>query len=233
MLPSNARVYQIAGTQHGGQPGLTTDAGACVNPRNPHSPAPALRALVVALERWVSEGILPPPSRVPRVRDGTLVEAGKVVFPEIPGFAVARIANEVAPFGDWLAPKPEHQHAYRTLVPRVDADDNEIAGIRLPDIAVPLATYTGWNFYKSPFPEGKLCDRDGSYSPFLKTRVEREQRNDPRRSISERYTSQEAYVERVREAAFTLARDGFLLPVDAAGYVLAAKTPALRELFAH
>ena len=61
-------------------------------------------------------------------------------------------------------------------MPAVNDDGNEIAGILLPDIAVPLATYTGWNLYKTPYPEGELCDRDGSYAPFPTNQAARDAR---------------------------------------------------------
>ena len=232
-LPANARVYLIAGTQHGGRAGLTADAGPCVNPRNPHSPAPALRALINALDRWVTDGIAPPPSRVPTLGAGTLVAASNAAFPTIQGFAVTRTANEIALFGDWTDPKPDHSKAYRPLVAQVDADGNEAAGIRLPDIAVPLATYTGWNLYQAPFPQGEICDRDGSYSAFASTKTERQANNDPRLSLEERYGTHENYVSLVRASAAQLARDGLLLPSDVAAYILRAKSDEVLKRFSH
>jgi len=231
-LPGNARVYLVAGTQHGGRAGLTTAAGPCANPRNPHSPAPALRALTIALDRWVTEGIAPPPSRVPTLGARTLVAPGNAAFPNVQGFTVARTANKIAPFGDWTDPKPDDTKAYGPLVTQIDADGNEVAGIRLPDIAVPLATYTGWNLYKAPFPEGALCDRDGSHSAFASTRAEREAKNDPRRSLEERYGTHEMYVDLVRASAAQLARDGLLLPSDAGAYIVQAKSESVRKRFA-
>src|SRR5207302_1060153 len=144
-LPDNSRVYMIAGTQHGGGGGNTPAPGPCANPTNPHSPAPGLRALVVALEAWASKGIAPPASR-------------------------------------------------------------------LPPIAVPLATYTGWNLYKTQ--QSELCDRDGSYIVFAKTRAEREAAGDPRPSLEERYGSRAVYAAKVREAADALVRERLLLPAD-------------------
>ncbi|HVE50840.1 MAG TPA: alpha/beta hydrolase domain-containing protein [Casimicrobiaceae bacterium] len=230
-LSANARVYLVAGTQHGGRVGLTTAAGPCVNPRNPHSPAPALRALMIALDRWVVEGVAPPPSRVPTLASQTLVASTNSEFPRIPGFIVARSANEIAPFGNWVDPKADAARAYHTRVAKVDADGNEIAGIRLPEVAVPLGTYTGWNLYKAPFPEGALCDRDGSYSPFAATRAEREAKGDPRLSLEERYGTHENYVAAVRTNAAELARQRLLLPSDAGDYIARAKSDAVGKLF--
>src|ERR1700722_12062769 len=124
----------IAGTQ--------TDPGPNRNPRNPHNPMPAVRALLVALDEWVVSGKEAPPSRVPTLTAGTLVEPDKTGFPAVPGAVVVKVTNQVAPPGDWVHPKPADK-AYCTLVCKVDADGNEAAGVRLPDIAVPLATFPG------------------------------------------------------------------------------------------
>ena len=221
-LPANSRVYMVAGTQHGGRAGLTSAPGQCANPRNPHSPAPALRALIVALDEWVSAGKAPPASRVPPIAARTLVAHDATGFPALPGAQVARFGNKLELFGDWKNPKPEASKAYTTLVSRVDQDGNEVAGIRLPDIAVPLATYTGWNLYKTPFTEGELCDRDGSYLAFAKTRAEREAKGDPRPSLEERYAGQGDYVNKVVKAASELVRARLLLPEDAEAYAQAA-----------
>jgi hypothetical protein len=194
-LPENSRVYMIAGTQHGGRAGATIDPGPNVNPRNPHNPMPAVRALLIALDEWVSKGVAPPPSRVPTLADGTLVEPDKTGFPSVPGAAVVKVTNRVAP--------PSEERAYRTLVSRVDADGNEVAGIRLPDIAVPLATYTGWNEYKPPYPRGELADRDGSYLVF------------PAEKIAQRYRSHADYVAKVEVVVGQLLKDRLLLQEDA------------------
>jgi hypothetical protein len=196
-LPDNSRVYMIAGTQHGGRAGATTDPGPNVNPRNPHNPMPAVRALLIALDDWVAKGVAPPPSRVPTIADGTLVEPDKTGFPVIPGAAVAKATNRV--------------DGYRTLVSRVDADGNEVAGIRLPDIAVPLATYTGWNEYKPPYPKGELADRDGSYLVF------------PAEKIARRYRSHADYVGKIEAAVGQLLKDRLLLQEDANRYLEKAR----------
>ena len=217
-LPENARVYMIAGTQHGGRAGATTDPGPNVNPRNPHNPMPAVRALLVALDAWVVSGQAPPPSRVPTLADGTLVEPDKTGFPAIPGAAVARSTNRIAPPGDWVHPRPAEK-AYRTLVCRVDGDGNEVAGVRLPDIAVPLATYTGWNEYKEPYPAGELADRDGSCLPFAPDEAARRAAGDPRPSVAERYASGPDYVAKVRQVVEKLVAERLLLAEDAERYI--------------
>lgn len=221
-LPENSRVYLIAGTQHAGRAGATTDPGPNVNPRNPHNPMPALRALLVALDAWVVTGKQPPASRIPTLGDGTLVKAGNTGFPAIPNVAVVRFTNKISPPGDWVNPKPA-EVTYAALVCKVDADGNEVAGIRLPDIAVPLATYTGWNEYKAPYPRGEIADRDGSYLAFAPDKAAREASGDPRPSIAERYTDRAAYVAKVRAAAAALVEDRLLLQEDAERYVERAR----------
>src|SRR5262249_4987534 len=155
--------------------------GSCVNPRNPHNPNPALRALLVALDEWTS-GKSPPASRTPRIRDGTLVAPGDLAFPSIPGVRVIRRTNEIGVLKDWIKPEVDLSRPYRALVPQIDRDGNETVGILLPEIAVPLGTHTGWNLYRAPYPEGELCDRDGTFIPFSATQEERASRRDPRAS---------------------------------------------------
>jgi hypothetical protein len=200
-LPENSRIYMIAGTQHGGRAGATSDPGPNVNPRNPHNPMPAVRALLVALDEWVASGKAAPASRIPTLADGTLVEADKTGFPSIAGAAVARRTNDIG--------KP-----YRTLVCRVDGDGNEVAGVRLPDIAVPLATYTGWNEYKPPYPAGELADRDGSCLPF------------PPEKIAQRYGNRAAYLAKVQAVVDQLMQDRLLLAEDAERYIERARNEA-------
>jgi hypothetical protein len=101
----------------------------------------------------------------------------------------------------------------------VDADGNEVAGIRLPAIAVPLATHTGWNLYKALYPEGEFCDREGSYVPFARTKVERLSQGDPRPSLEERYGNREAYMQRVKEVVRELREARLLLPEDATRFL--------------
>ena len=221
-LPANARVYRLAGTQHGGRAGATTDPGPNINPRNPHNPMPAVRALLVALDDWVVSGKAPPPSRVPTLADGTLVDADKAGFPAVPGAAIVWTTNRIAPPGDWVHPKPADR-AYRTMVCKVDADGNEAGGIRLPDIAVPLATYTGWNEYKPPYPAGEIADRDGSCLPFPVDKAAREASGDPRLSIAERYKSGTDYVARVQAIVAALLADRLILPEDAEKYIERAR----------
>jgi hypothetical protein len=226
-LPASVRLYLMAGTQHGGRAGMKAVRGSGVCPRNPHNPTPALRALLVALERWVTQGEEPPASRIPQLATGTLVPLESLRFPAIPGVQVPRCMNRIVVLDDWVAPQYTPENAYVALVPQVDADGNEVAGIRLPPIAVPVATYTGWNLYAAPYPEGEICDREGSYIPFATTRAERQAHRDPRLSLAERYGSHAAYVQRVHEVAQALVAERLLLPEDAARYVDEARQQTL------
>ena len=205
-LPANVRGYFLPGTQHGGKAGMPRDAGPCINPRNWHDPMAAIRALLIALDEWVANGREPPASRLPRIDDGTLVRAEDVAWPKLPALKPPRAPNDVVAPGDWTDPRPDAQ-GWQALVPQVDADGIEIAGIRLPDIAVPTGMFTGWNLYRSPLPEGELADRDGTYLAFA----------------TERYASKDAYVARVQEVVGALLRDRLLLEEDAAAYLARAR----------
>ena len=216
-LPENVRGYYLPGTQHGGKAGMPRDAGPCTNPRNWHDPMPAIRALLIALDEWVVSGREPPPSRLPRIADGSLVPAEAVAWPKLSALVPPHAPDDVVPLGDWTDPQ-QPARSWHALVPQVDADGNEIAGIRLPDIAVPRGTHTGWNLYKEPLPEGELADREGTYLAFAATLADRKQSDDPRASLTERYPNHEAYVARVQEVVAALQRDRLLLDEDAEAY---------------
>ncbi len=205
-LPGNVRGYYLPGTQHGGKAGMPRDSGPCTNPRNWHDPMPTVRALLVALDEWVANGREPPPSRLPRIDDGTLVRAEAVAWPKVAGLVPPRAANDVVALDDWTGPQVPVQ-TWQALVPQVDADGNEIAGVRLPDIAVPTGMFTGWNLYRAPMPEGELADRDGTYLAF----------------DGARYPSKEAYAARVREVVGTLQAERLLLEDDATAYLERAR----------
>ena len=230
--PANARGYLLAGTQHGGQAWMTSTQGPCANARNPQSPTPALRALLVALDEWVSEGKAPPASRTPRLGAGTLVAADRLAFPAIPEITVARRASEFGVLRDWIKPEMDMTQSYRPLVPQVDADGNETSGILLPEVAVPLGTYTGWNLYRKPYPEGELCDRFGTFAPFAATRAERETSGDPRPSLEERYGDHAGYVRRFEQAVKKLVAERLLLAEDGAALVAAARGENAAKRFA-
>jgi hypothetical protein len=140
--------------------------------------------------------------------------------------------NEIGVLRDWVKPVMDMTRPYRPLVTQVDADGNETAGVLLPEIAVPLATYTGWNLYKAPLPEGELCDRYGTYVPFAATRAEREAKGDPRLSLEERYGDHAAYVRKVEAAAKRLVAERLLLAEDAERFVAQAKSDEMAKRFA-
>jgi hypothetical protein len=220
-LPAKVRGYLLAGTQHGGKANMPRDKGPCVNPRNWHDPMPAIRALLVALDEWVVTDRAPPDSRLPHIADGTLVPAEEVVLPPVPGLTRPRAANDVAPLPDWTQPQAPAR-AWRALVPQVDLDGNERAGIRLPDIAVPRGTFTGWNLYAAPYASGELADRDGTFLAFAETPAARQAAGDPRPSLQERYADAAAYGAAVRDCVAALQRDRLLLAEDAEQYARAA-----------
>ncbi|MBV9635613.1 MAG: hypothetical protein JO163_08505 [Methylobacteriaceae bacterium] len=229
--PPGVRTYLVASRPHGdGIP--ASGEGICRQKRNPLTGNPAVRALLVALDRWVSSGTAPPPDRLPRYHDGTLVPPaqGEVGFPAIPGIIYnGRMhTGDLFDFGSQapagiLATLPPKRigSPYPAVVPKTDADGNTLAGVRLPEIAVPVATYTGWNLRKRPAEEG--CDAAGMYIPFARTKAERLQTGDPRLSLEERYPDHAAYVRAVAAAADELGRQGFLLEEDALRYVRAAE----------
>jgi len=225
-LPETARAFLISSGFHYGRAGLTSTKGPCANPRSILNPAPAVRALLVALEEWVISGTLPPDSKVPRLSDGTLVEAAAIGFPFLVGVPVPTAPNAIARFDTYVDPRPESGPQYRPLVPRVDADGNDAAGIRLPAVAAPRATFTGWNLYADPFPAGALCDREGSQLPFARTRTEREAAGDPRPSIEERYADSDAYVAAVTKSVDGLVSDRLLLREDGDRLIDAARREA-------
>jgi hypothetical protein len=209
---------------------MTSTQGVCVNPRNPHSPTPALRALLIALDEWV-DGKAPPASRVPSLREATLVSADQVRFPAIPGMTIAQRSNPIGVLRDWIAPVMDMSKPYRALVPQVDADGNESSGLRLPEIGVPLATHTGWNLYRDPYPQGELCDRDGSYKAFARTRAEREAAGDPRPSLAERYGDHASYLARFEQYTRGLVQERLLLEEDAARLIERARSSEVAQLF--
>ena len=222
-LPDSARAYLVSSGFHYGRAGLASTKGPCANPRSSLNPAPAVRALLVALEEWVKAGKAPPESRVPRLSDQTLVEAADIGFPFMVGVPVPTAPNAIARFSTYVDPRPESGLQYRPLVPRVDADGNEVAGIRLPAVAAPRATFTGWNLYADPFPADALCDREGSQIPFAHTRAERDASGDPRLSLEERYPDADAYIAAVAKSVDALVSDRLLLREDGDRMIEAAR----------
>jgi hypothetical protein len=209
-MPDNVRVYLLAGTQHLPS-AFPPRKGAGQQRPNPNDYTWALRALLVGVDQWVRQGTLPPPSRYPKLSDGTLVPHAGFQFPAVPSVQSPAIipGGYRADLGGPASPRIPF------LVPQVDADGNDVGGIRLPEIAVPLGTYTGWNF-RSPESGAptEIIPLNGAFIPFPRTRAEREKTHDPRPSIEERYSSRDAYLAKVKEAAEHLVSERYLLPAD-------------------
>ncbi|MGB8492077.1 MAG: alpha/beta hydrolase domain-containing protein, partial [Bacteroidales bacterium] len=227
-IPENVRIYLFSGTQHTPSGGADQMSGFAMNP---NSYDPYLRALLVALEKWVLEGKEPPTSCYPRIDAATLAAPDResIGWPDIPDIPFNGKVNELplldyGPQYDFRnvtgilqqePPKQKSDQMYRTLVPRVDKDGNEVGGIRGINIRVPLGTYTGWALRREGYGKGDLSSLNGMFIPFRNTRKERNESGDPRLSLRERYTTHEKYVEAVKEAAAELVSEGFLLQEDA------------------
>jgi hypothetical protein len=206
-VPDNVRLY-LLNAQHGDGafPPRRTN-GQHLN--NPTSQRPVMRALFQALHDWTSRNVAPPASRHPRLSDGTLTPVAALKFPDLPGTRNPRVVTGPG------ATTPKGYTPLPFQVPQVDADGNELAGIKVPDVAVPLATTTGWNLRaESVGNPDELYSLLGSYIPFAKTRAEREARKDPRPSIEERYKDRDDYMARVKTAAQGLVRDRLVLEED-------------------
>jgi hypothetical protein len=245
-LPNAAyvRTYLFSSMPHAAASGL----GGCTQPQNPLVSQAGERALFAALDAWVRSGETPPPSAVPRLMDRTLApptSQSAVNFPTIPGVAYNGIAT-IRNARDWgagfgstggvmtvLPPKligtkspaaSAGRGIYPSFVPTTDADGNDLAGIRLPDIAVPVATYTGWAMSSQAI--GDSCGASGQMIPFPPTHAAAVAAGDPRLSIAERYPTQAAYVAAITAAAEALKARRLLLPQDVTMYITLAKGSA-------
>ena len=241
--PENVRYYLLSGLSHG--VGNATRKGKNQQFTNAVSPYAAHRALLVALDKWVSEGIEPPASRVPRASENAVFavtrpgyETGYVPkeelgWPDIPGVTYTGVitTHYCLDYGpdfdrgivDNLPPSLAGRPAYPIFVSRVDEDGNEVAGVRLPPVAAPIATTTGWALRGTGFGENDGGEADGQHIPFATTKQERLAAGDPRRSLEERYGNHENYVKAVEKAARQLESEGFLLTEDVKAYVAEAE----------
>jgi hypothetical protein len=235
-VPESVRIYHFGGAQHpmGSFPPLQKDPRTGYRGQHPFNWTdyrPLLRAALLNLDRWVTHGEPPPPSRYPRLDEGTAVPPERVAetFRAIPEVHVPEPLRRFArlDFGpeEGIASKtpPVVGAPYPFLVPAVDQDGNEVCGIRLPNQTVPLATHTGWNLRHPDIGGAGQTLASGGASggtligasiPFAATREAREASGDPRRSIAERYASREDYLERVRQAALALIQERYLLAED-------------------
>jgi len=238
-LPENVRRYYSPSTTHGGgrggfglslEPVPSSLMGPCTLPANPNPMGETANALVVALDDWIMEGTEPPASRYPRIADGTLVPARRteVGFPDIPGVPFTdHFGNPVFDFdfGTEFSPDdvsgvltklpPTLKHVIHALVPKVNEDGNEVAGVASVLLQAPLGTYLGWNITSSGFFEGQRCAWQGGFVPFARTRTERMATGDPRLSLEERYGSEQGYVSAVQTATERLVAERYLLREDA------------------
>lgn len=240
----SVRRYLFAGKQHYPTKGATPTRGIgnrqCEQLNNQTHYGPSARALLVALDEWVSRGRAPPLSRVPRIADGTLVppDQASTHFPNIPGVSYTGHYNASGDrdFGPRVIGNsgvidnliPHRLSTHRVLVPKVDATGNEIAGIRQPEVAVPTATLTGWNTRTAEFTAGDLCDLSGMAVPLPRTKAERTATGDPRVSLEELYPSHADYVAQVSAVAKALQADRLMLQEDVDAYIqeaLAAQVP--------
>ena len=228
---SDERIYLFAGTQHGPGALPLTSMSAVDGSRgllsfNVVDYVPLIRAALVNLARWVSDGVEPPPSSFPRIADGTAVPGGEALvrFRDIPGITVPDTEKLPTARRVDLGPDAEHGvgrfpaalgEPYPNLVSAVDDDGNESGGIRMPAVAEPVATYTGWN-PRDPVTggAGQIINMQGSTLPFVSTPQERKRIGDPRRSIAERYRDRDDYLARARVVAVDLADRRYILNED-------------------
>ncbi len=261
-LPANVRRYYIGSSTHGGGAGgfdtslpgagMPTAGPSCpgnnygtgVLPANPVPHTETVNALRVHFRNWVMRGIEPPPSRWPRLADGTLVPANKrdMGFPTLPtlrptipepDFIMPVIDYDWGPKFNPVdgsgvaeyAPPPIRQ-VLNMFAPRVDGDGNELGGVPVVLLDAPLGTYLGWNVTAGgdrPFHAGQICNYVGGMVPFARSEQERRANGDPRPSLQERYGSHPGYVAAVRKATLRAQDSGFLLPEDARALVRAAE----------
>jgi hypothetical protein len=238
-LPDNVRRYYMPGTTHGGGRGgfarVQPVVGRCELPQNPNPMADTTRALTSALVQWVVNGTDPPASRYPKLADGQLVaaEMTAATFRTIPGlhpvgvnpvlaydFGATFRANDMS--GVIARQPPAILKVIPTLVPPVNSDGNETAGVASVLHQAPLGTYLGWNVQKSGFFKGQICGFTGGYVPFAATKTERVAAGDPRPSLEERYGTEDGYLCVVRRAAEQLVQSRLLLREDADRTVAAA-----------
>jgi hypothetical protein len=229
-----SRWYFISSHQHG--VGNGTSKGACQQLGNPLSVFPTMRALWLAMDAWVAAGTPPPASAVPKFADGTLVAPlpqSAMGFPSIPGVQYTGLKStryrwNYGPSFDqgimtinppaWTPPffdNPSNGTIYPTFIPKTDSDGNDIAGVRILDVRVPLATYTGWSLRATANDGPDGCEGSGQMIPFTKTAADRAAAGDPRPSVAERYGSFSGYYYRRLGAVNDMLNQGLMLPEDA------------------
>lgn len=225
-IGSNVRIYHFTGLQHFSGPFPPARGDASLFGQQPQTPLPIRyfwRAMIANMDAWVRNSTTPPPSAYPTIAARSLVPLKKLAFPKIPQVNTPSDANVAyrLDFGpQWregiLSVQPPHVgKPFPVLVPQVDADGNELGGVHLPEISVPLATYTGWNLRDPSI--GAPTERvafEGSYLPFPKNADTRKLSGDPRKSVAERYANRESYLEKFAQATDELIRQRWILPED-------------------
>jgi hypothetical protein len=218
---ASTRIYFVAGTTHGGAeyPPVARGTRYIDNFATKYL---AVRALLAAMQSWLADGRLPPPSVYPKRTE--LAPPGRLQPPRVPGFPWPAAAPAIhrLDFGPRFESEgivdrnpPALGRTYPILVPRVDLDGNDIGGIRLPRVAVPLGTYTGWNYVEpAPAELNPLAGLTGSFLPFAPTKAARERAHDPRLSIEERYSTRDDFLKQVRAEARRLSSTGYMLERD-------------------
>jgi len=230
-ISGSVRIYHFTGLQHFSGPFPAERGKGDLLGQNPQSPLPIRyfwRAMISNMDAWVRGNVLPPPSSYPKIADGTLVPLSEYALPVIPGINRPHEANAAyrIDYGpQWnkgiqtLQP-PRVGKAFPVLVPQVDADGNERDGVRLPEITVPLASYTGWNLRDASIgaPDQRVSF-EASWLPFPLTAAEREKTKDPRKSIAERYAGREDFLTKFRGAVDDLVKRRWILEEDRAALI--------------
>jgi hypothetical protein len=217
------RIYFFAGTQHGPS-AFPPRVGEGRLAGNPNAYSWFMRSLLLSLDAWVAHNVAPPASVYPTLAASTLVPRSQLKFPKIPGVDVPRapsgprrleFGQSFAASGIATIEPPRVGEPFPVLLPQVDADGNDLAGLRSPELAVPLATYMGWQLYKPELGrDDELVSLQGSFMPFPLDAAERMRTGDPRRAILERYGDRSGYLALVEQVTKLLIADGYLRAED-------------------
>ena len=225
--PDKVRLYLWSSSQHASDPKASAPVkGICQNYNNVVSTSMIFRALLDAMDAWVTDGAPPPDSRIPTRKDGTIAtyEEWCAQFPNIPGqmpstgpAGLPLVDHDLDPETGAIGKQPPEivdADGYAVLIPAVDSDGNDVAGIRAPMVRAPLGTYTGWNTRSQGYGTGANYEFSGSYIPFMEATEEQNFISDPRASVLARYPTPDAYVEAIVAAAEQMVAEGLMLAED-------------------